>query len=171
MTQKPIENSYWVIPGRFLAGEYPRNFEENSSKEKIKALVEGGVTAFIDLTEVDEGLLPYTHLLEGYESKGVSHQRFSIGDYSIPGSKAFTRAILDTIDCNLAEGEIVYLHCMGGVGRTGTVVGCWLARHGHHGQSALNKLQELWRQNPKSADRKSPETAEQEAYIVNWDKS
>ncbi len=25
----------------------------------------------------------------------------------------------------------VYVHCWGGVGRTGTVVGCWLLRHGY----------------------------------------
>jgi protein-tyrosine phosphatase len=36
------------------------------------------------------------------------------------------RAILDRIDAELARGEVVYVHCGGGHGRTGTVVGCWL---------------------------------------------
>ena len=31
----------------------------------------------------------------------------------------------------------MYLHCWGGVGRTGTVVGCWLVRHGRTGDEAL----------------------------------
>ena len=33
--------------------------------------------------------------------------------------------------------EPVYVHCWGGIGRTGTVVGCWLVRHGMTGDEAL----------------------------------
>lgn len=32
---------------------------------------------------------------------------------------------------------MVYLHCWGGIGRTGTIVGCWLARNGFPGKAAL----------------------------------
>jgi hypothetical protein len=46
MIIKPIANSYWVIPEKFLAGEYPRNFDEESSKNKIKALTDTGVSVF-----------------------------------------------------------------------------------------------------------------------------
>ena len=38
--------------------------------------------------------------------------------------------ILDDVDAALADGRTVYVHCWGGIGRTGTVVGCWLMRHG-----------------------------------------
>ena len=38
--------------------------------------------------------------------------------------------ILDDVDAALADGGAVYVHCWGGIGRTGTVVGCWLVRHG-----------------------------------------
>ena len=62
--QQPIENCYWVVPGKFLAGEYPRNKDEASSKAKIDALISSGVTNFIDLTEEDENLLPHKALLE-----------------------------------------------------------------------------------------------------------
>ena len=34
-----------------------------------------------------------------------------------------------TFDRQLAAGLGVYVHCWAGVGRTGTVVGCWLIRH------------------------------------------
>jgi protein-tyrosine phosphatase len=168
VAKQPIEHSYWVIPGRFLAGEYPRGLDELASEAKIEALIDAGVTAFIDLTEQDEGLRPYTYLLEPYKSSGVTHQRFPISDFKTPRSPAFTRAILDAIDRHLGEGRTVYLHCWGGVGRTGTIVGCWLARHGHRGEAALAKLHELWKQNPKSTARRSPETKEQETYILEW---
>ncbi len=161
--QRPIEYCYWVIPGKFLAGEYPRDLDAVSSRAKISALISTGVTAFIDLTGENEGLLPYADLIGD-----ASHRRFWIRDLSIPASPLDMSAILDTIDSHIQQGDVVYLHCWGGVGRTGTVVGCWLARHGYTGPAALARLQELWGQNPKSAHRKSPETEEQERTILNW---
>ena len=60
---KPVENCYWVIPGQFLAGEYPGDIDEESSRVKINDLIRSGITAFIDLTEENEGLLPYSSVL------------------------------------------------------------------------------------------------------------
>ena len=167
MMQTPIEQCYWVVPGQLIAGEYPRNLDDESSTEKIDALVNAGVTSFIDLTEESE-LKPYSHLINPDGSNGNSHQRFPIADVSVPESRETTIAVLDAIDVNIASGKLVYLHCWGGIGRTGLIVGCWLARSGLHGQSALERLQDLWQQCPKSARSKSPESAEQEAYILEW---
>jgi len=171
MSNRPIKQCYWVVPDRFLAGEYPRTTDEKSSQDKINALLDAGVTAFIDLTEENEGLLPYAHFLDAYKPNGVSHQRFPIRDLSAPQSKEFTSTILDAIDRHIRDGRVVYLHCWGGVGRTGVIVGCWLARHGYTGRPVLIRLQELWRKCPKSAYRKSPETREQEQYILGWENS
>lgn len=166
MKSQPIENCYWVIPGKFLAGEYPRDKDKNSSISKIRSLIEAGVSAFIDLTKDNEGLLPYTELIGS-----ASYQRFPIPDVSIPKSSAVTLAVLDAIDYHIGRGRIVYLHCWGGVGRTGVIVGCWLARHGYKGQAALDRLHRLWGKCPKSTHRKPPETGEQEQYIVSWEES
>ncbi len=168
MTDRPIPYCYWVIPGKFLAGEYPRTLDNQASIEKINALLDAGVTAFIDLTEIHE-LEPYTGLIAAHPNGAqVTHQRFPIIDVSTPRSAAFTNQILDAIDQQLAEGKLVYLHCWGGIGRTGTIVGCWLSRHGQSGKAALEGLRRLWQQNPKSASKTSPETIAQENYIVNW---
>jgi protein-tyrosine phosphatase len=168
MTDRPIKNCYWVIPDQFLAGEYPRNSDNSSSQAKIDALLHAGVSAFIDLTRENDGLLPYAPLLEPHRLHGVTHQRFPIRDVSVPHSKEATLAILDAIDGHLQQGRTVYVHCWGGIGRTGLVVGCWLARHGYPGEAALTRLGDLWQQCPKSVSRRSPETVEQERYILTW---
>lgn len=165
---RPIENCYWVVPGRFLAGEYPGDSDETMARDRIDAFVRAGVKAFIDLTEADEGLLPYAGFLDRYAPLGITHQRFSIVDVSVPGSATATAATLDAIDGHMAGGRLVYVHCWGGVGRTGVIVGCWLARHGHRGRAALSRLRELWRHCPKSARRTSPETIAQQQYIAAW---
>ena len=64
----------------------------------------------------------------------------------------------------------MYVHCWGGVGRTGTIIGCWLSRHHKPGQAALDRLTELWQSNPKSGWKpRSPENAEQERYVREWE--
>lgn len=160
---RPIEQCYWVVPGRLLAGEYPRNKDEESSPEKIGALLRAGVTTFIDLTEENE-LHPYSSLL----GTAASHRRFPVRDRSVPESLEITAAVLDAIDHGIGSGERVYVHCWGGVGRTGVIVGCWLARHGSPGEAALAHLRELWQQCPKSRRRRSPDTQEQERYVLRW---
>ena len=172
MKERPIEYCYWVTD-QLLAGEYPRNLDEDSSVAKIDALRATGVEVFVDLTEGEDErryiqgneLLPYADLIGQ-----AQHLRFGIPDTELPRSHEFTREILDTIDLYLGEGRTVYVHCLGGVGRTGTIVGCWLARHnGYDGEAALNQLRELWTQNPKSrAGIRTPERGHQVDYILNW---
>lgn len=159
---RPIDNCYWVLPGKLLAGEYPRNKDELSSERKLAALSEAGVNVFVDLTETGE-LAPYADSVPADR-----HRRFPIRDVSVPSSVELTTAILDAVDEHIERGDLVYVHCWGGVGRTGVIVGCWLARHCGSGQQALCRLAELWRACPKSAYRQTPETPEQTEYVRRW---
>ena len=167
--ERPIQNCYWVEPGKLLAGEYPREPDHAPSLTKLRALRDAGVSAFIDLTEKVEAqawgwVKPYDDMLDG-----ASHERFPIADMGVPESPGLTTAALDAIDRHVAEGRIVYLHCFGGVGRTGTIVGCWLVRHGRSGDEALERLNELWQECPRSARHpRSPQMPEQVDYIRNW---
>ena len=154
--KRPMENCYWVIPGKLLAGAYPKI-------DKIKSLLQAGITVFINLTEECEGLCVYSRMIGP-----IAHQRFPIRDASVPESAQATKAILDAIDNHLSQGSVVYIHCHGGSGRTGTIVGCWLTRHGYEGRAALQRVQELWRHCPASAIWRSPNTIEQEQYILGW---
>ena len=168
MNPKPIENCYWVVPGKLLAGEYPINLDERSSRAKMNSLIDAGVSVFIDLTEENEPangtpLRSYADLL----GSGC-HQRFPIRDGRLPESPDCAAKILDAIDKHLDEGRTVYVHCWGGIGRTGTIVGCWLARHGYPGQAALDRLTELWRSCPKSAWATTPEPGKQKNFVRNW---
>ncbi len=166
--KKPFENCYWIVPGRFLAGEYPGHPEEGQARERLVALAGAGVGCLVDLTAPADGMAPYDHLLDGAGGKGLRRLSFPVDDVSVPCSEAYANAILDAIDDAVAGGEGVYLHCVGGVGRTGTLAGCWLARHGHRGPDALARLRRLYADCPKSARRPSPETREQELYILEW---
>ncbi len=73
-------------------------------------------------------------------------------------------SILNTIDTAIHSGKKVYVHCFAGQGRTGTVVGCYLARHGITGKAALEKIKHL--RNGLGGD--SPERDLQKNMVVNW---
>jgi hypothetical protein len=161
---------YWVVPDRFLAGEYPAHMDRPQVAERLDALLEAGVDALVDLTEPGE-LEPYFEELQArarLRGRSVSHQRFAIPDFGLP-KQADMRALLDTIDASLAGGHTIYLHCWGGIGRTGLTVGCYLVRHGCTGSQALAQIA-AWRAGlPGSRfHARSPETAEQTDFVRRW---
>jgi hypothetical protein len=168
--QRPIAESYWVKPGRFLAGEYPGHFDPEQTRWRLDALLEGGFDTFIDLTKQGE-VYPYAKILgEQAQAYGVNAQyyRFPIGDFGLP-SPAQMMAILDQVDESLESNHKIYLHCWGGIGRTGTTVGCYLVRQGLDGEAALRQLANWWQEVPKSRIHpRSPETREQVDFILDW---
>jgi len=170
MSQKgPDPNTYWVNP-QLLAGEYPGDRDPKKAREKIARYLNAGVTFFLDLTEEGE-LMPYAPLLaEGNSPPKAVHKRMPIKDVDVPPPQTMNQ-ILDTIDQAIAAGHTVYVHCWGGVGRTGAVIGCYLVRHGLTGSQALDELARLWAQVEKSGRRPcTPETGEQMAMVKNWER-
>lgn len=160
MVERPFGCCYWVEPGRLLAGEYPGSTDPEEARRRLAALLDSGVTFVLDLTE-DGEQRPYADLLGGATSR-----RIPIPDFTVPPSDRMAE-ILDTIDAALESGEVVYVHCRGGTGRTGTVVGCHLVRHGTSSEDALARIRELVDATP-NAGRASPETSDQLALVRSW---
>jgi len=169
----PISNSYWVEPGRVLAGEYPGAPNEAAAREKLRLFLDAGVRCFIDLTEPDEyGLVPYAHVLEEearHAGIRAEYVRLQIPDVSVPHSREHMERILDTIEDALARELVVYVHCWGGAGRTGTVAGCHLVRCGLAGEEALERVAQGWATVQKyGRSPNSPQTEEQRGRVRGW---
>jgi ADP-ribosylglycohydrolase len=164
----PIPNSYWVEPGRLLAGEYPGHMSAVEAAERIQRLLNAGVNTFIDLTE--EGELPsYVTLFPTDQPLPIEHHRLPITDHGVPRSPQLMIQILDTIESALSAGRRVYVHCHAGIGRTGTTIGCYLIRRGLTGDQALEHLQQLWSQCARSHRWPTiPETDDQYGFVRGW---
>lgn len=176
-TRAPFPNSYVVPDTRLIAGEYPgcAPGRRRRAEAKLGAVLDAGVRTLVDLTRPEDGLAPYADALAAAAAErglgDVVHHALPIRDMGTCGA-AEMRAILDTIDAALADGRGVYVHCWGGVGRTGTVIGCWLVRHGRGGAAALDEVGRMFAtMSPSKRTRHpegSPQTREQRAMVLGW---
>ncbi|GEM_PF-197773 len=160
----PWPNSYWVLPGRLLAGEYPGAPDAAASRERLERLLALGVDEIVDLTAPDE-LAPYDDLLPA----NLVHHRFPIRDHGTPADPAHMADILETVESALRARRRVYLHCRAGIGRTGMVAGCLLVERGATGEQALEALNRAWQQCARAQTWPSvPETEAQIEYVRSW---
>jgi hypothetical protein len=163
---RPLINSYWVIPGRLLAGEHPAGNTEPDSLARLERLHGAGIDFYVDLTE--EGELPdYRGLLPGR----IEYLRSAITDTYVPYNVSQTQELMAAIRAALARERRVYVHCRAGIGRTGLVIGCFLAEEAKDGKKALKQLNRLWRQSARAQTwPQVPQTPEQADYIRHWPK-
>ncbi len=175
MTHLPFPRAYWVEPGRFLAGFLPGDLKTAQARLNLTALADCGITKVVNLMEEDERdhsgrpFVDYFPILQDIaRQRGVTLDmiRRPIPDLGVPPVYEMVDT-LDLLDSAWRAG-CVYLHCWGGRGRTGTVVGCWRARHGiASGEGVLQRLKLLTAHNPLDF-RRIPETTIQSEYVRNW---
>ncbi len=162
---KPTFHSFKVTDNIY-AGEYPRDRDEDRSVFKMKQFERFSINHFIDLTEEGE-LASYKEFL----SISMSHSRFPFPDQSVPESTDKVRKLMWEIDqiIRATPNIKIYIHCWGGVGRTGTIVGCMLAHQmGYDCNQAIASLRQLFKDCPKSSYRIIPETEGQCRFIARF---
>jgi ADP-ribosylglycohydrolase len=159
----PLPNSFWVQPGRLLAGEYPGALTPELTRARLERLLESGINSFLDLTEPGER--------DSYASalpRDIDYAQLPIVDHGVPERPAMVE-ILAYLCAALGAGRVVYLHCRAGIGRTTMVVGCLLAEQGRAGEEALLELNRLWQQSARAIQWSAvPETVEQADFVRHW---
>jgi hypothetical protein len=174
-SETPLLRSFWVDPGRLLAGPWPGDRDRAGTERRLDRLLDCGIRTLVDLTEPDEldlragSFPPYPPILGGLaEIRGleVGHHRFAIEDCDTPDPGQLDR-ILAVLEDSLAEGRPAYVHCWGGRGRTGVVVGAYLIASGRAEPEDFERVIAGLREGiPTAGD--SPQTDEQCRFVRRW---
>ncbi len=138
-----VPNFCWLIENRLAGVSYPR------SEDALALLWQLGVRALLSLSEEPLDI----DLLNRY---GFQMKHLPVTDFTAPTLSQIERAI-DSIDGFFAQGLPVAVHCRAGLGRTGTILACYLVSQGSPAQLAI---EEVRMKRPGSI-----ETPEQEAVI------
>jgi atypical dual specificity phosphatase len=131
---------YWIVPGRLVAGEWP--------VPHLDWLAREGVSVLINLTD--------------HEYRDT---RFRIHGIPVPDGAAPGEAQIQEF-CRLVEDELtrqktIYVHCLAGCGRTGTMMACYLVyRDRLDPREAIRHVREI---RPCSI-----ETAAQAEAVISW---
>jgi hypothetical protein len=96
----PIPRSYWVIPGRLLAGEYPLEKNERERPEQLNRLLHAGVDCFLDLTQPRE-MPGYDRLLPPF----VQYINQPVPDHDVPKKPSQMQDIQLALQHALAAGH------------------------------------------------------------------
>ena len=174
---RPNACTYWATD-HLLAGEHPTDDAGlQATRRKLSQYLANGITYFVDLTRPGEKM-DYEELLREEAAKqGISNNneeeigycRVPIPDFGVPEDPSDMTKVLDTIDQAIASNHKVYVHCRGGIGRTGTTVGCYFVRHGSSSSNALQEVNRLFQSSDRSMESySSPETREQFEFVHSW---
>jgi atypical dual specificity phosphatase len=138
-----IPNFRWVIAQQLAGVSYPR------SEDALSLLHRLGIRALLCLAtkSVSEDLLSM------YQMHGA---HLSVADFTAPTLEQIERAV-SLIEGFLGREMPVAVHCGAGLGRTGTLLACYLVAQGHSASAAILQVR---RGCPGSI-----ETSEQEAVI------
>ena len=120
----------WLVPGRLAGTPWPGVV--HGMDADLKALNRCGVTMLITLTEKD---FPQDALARN----GLKNFHLPVYDHE-PPTVAQMQMLLARMSVALRRGEVLAVHCLAGLGRTGTVLAAWLVREGLTAEEALRRV-------------------------------
>ena len=147
ITGKP-DNFSWLIDGKLAGSAIP------TSKDEIKWVQEQGVKSIVTIREeplVDEWI------------KDVNYLHVMSNDMGVPEFDDLIHTV-DFIHRRLAHNEPVLVHCLAGLGRTGTILACYLVKY--QNMSAVDAIQNVRKERPGSI-----QSYPQDEIIFRFEKS
>lgn len=141
----------WLVPGRLAGTPWPGVVHDMDAD--LKALSRCGVTMLITLTEKD---FPQDALAR----HGLCNFHLPVYDHE-PPTVAQIQMLLARMSAAMRRGEVLAVHCLAGLGRTGTVLAAWLVREGLTAEEALRRVRLI--------DAQYVQSAAQEALLHEYE--
>ena len=149
-----------ICPGKKDAHGYTGNHDRDLDKD-LDAVRRAGVTTMVSLMEDFEyARFGVAGLFDGLRARGIRSIRFEVRDIDVPKDmKAHAGVVAQVYDA-LWKGELVAVHCKGGLGRTGVLVASVLVRAGRDPETAIEMV--------RAVRRGTVQTRRQEEYVAEY---
>ena len=112
VTGKP-DNFSWLLENKLAGSAIP------TSTDEIQWIIEQGIKSIVTVREEP---------LDDQWIKDVKYLHIMSNDMSVPEFADLVSAI-DFIHRRITNDEPVMVHCLAGMGRTGTILACYLVKH------------------------------------------
>jgi atypical dual specificity phosphatase len=136
----------WLEADRLAACRYPR------TEKALRELAQSGVALLVNLHE-------RAHPRETLARHGLRELHLPVPDFTPPTLEQLARGVA-AIEQALADGQKVAVHCGAGLGRTGTLLACYLVNHGLGPDEAIARV--------RTVRPGSVETPQQEAAVKEY---
>ena len=140
ITKKPT-NFSWLINNKLAGSGMP------TSSTELQWVIRQGIKSVITMTE---NPLPESWVQD------VRYLHVPTEDFSAPDMEKIDHTV-DFIQERIKNGEPTMVHCAAGVGRTGTILACYLIKH--HNFSVKDAIDKVRKERPGSIQSESQEIA------------
>lgn len=140
ITKKPT-NFSWLINNKLAGSGMP------TSSTELQWVIRQGIKSVITMTE---NPLPESWVQD------VKYLHVPTEDFSAPDMEKIDHTV-DFIQERIKNGEPTMVHCAAGVGRTGTILACYLIKH--HNFSVKDAIDKVRKERPGSIQSESQEIA------------
>ncbi len=151
-------------PGKHSTSKGGARWERDLADDLDRLVQEFGTAVLVCLLEDHElDWLKIPDLVQEAEARHIEVLRLPIPDAGVLPEQQPVRDLVTSMTDAVAAGKTVVIHCAGGLGRTGTVAGCFMVQHGMTAEDAIVTLHRV-------RSRNSPETRGQEAFIAQYER-
>ena len=140
LTKRPT-NFSWLLDNHLAGCGMPTSIKE------LKWIQNQGVKSIVTMTEI---ALPQSWI------KDVNYLHVPTEDLSAPDMEKID-SVVDFIHQRLEYDEPVMVHCAAGIGRTGTILACYLIKY--HNHSTKKAIEQVRKKRPGSIQSESQEIA------------